>query len=239
MAVACFCGSTVPNLHREQVPEFELWSWRTARIFGGRDDVQDSAMSTDIMSAFLDVVSGGVGIIAADLTLVSANKEFFELIERAPAVGRTVDGLLEFREPQAHDAVQAAIAKAMSSADWVCLRLLSGEEHISLAIRRIRPVQGVNFQQGALFAVLFCEAKPLWNMDALLRQHFGLTRAEASVMAALVSGISVTEAAARLGITHTTARNQVSAAMAKMDVSRQAEAVALALSLVPHFAVGR
>ena len=74
---------------------------------------------------------------------------------------------------------------------------------------------------------------PLHVLQAL----FGLTGAESSIASALSEGLSVEGAAQALGVTRTTARNQLSAAMAKMGVHRQAELVARVAGLVPRLKV--
>jgi DNA-binding CsgD family transcriptional regulator len=72
----------------------------------------------------------------------------------------------------------------------------------------------------------------------LLQTLYRLTPAEAAIVLQIAAGVSVTEAAGCLGVLRTTARNQLSAAMAKMDVHRQAEVVAAVAALGPRLAPG-
>jgi DNA-binding CsgD family transcriptional regulator len=67
----------------------------------------------------------------------------------------------------------------------------------------------------------------------LLRALYRLTNAEAEVVLQIAAGLSVAEAADALGVTRTTAGNQLAAAMAKLDVRRQAELVGLVAGLAP------
>jgi DNA-binding CsgD family transcriptional regulator len=68
--------------------------------------------------------------------------------------------------------------------------------------------------------------------NAALVANFHLTPAEARVVLQIAIGKSVNEAAATLGVSLTTTRNQLAAAMSKMDVHRQAELVALVNQVV-------
>jgi DNA-binding CsgD family transcriptional regulator len=72
----------------------------------------------------------------------------------------------------------------------------------------------------------------------LLRTLYRLTQAEAAIVLQIAAGVSLTEAAGRLGVLRTTARNQLAAATAKMDVHRQAEVVAAVAALGPRLALG-
>ena len=68
----------------------------------------------------------------------------------------------------------------------------------------------------------------------LFQALFGLTGAESEMANALSLGMSVSDAAQTLGISRTTARNQLSAAMTKMGVHRQAQLVATIAALAPR-----
>jgi DNA-binding CsgD family transcriptional regulator len=58
-----------------------------------------------------------------------------------------------------------------------------------------------------------------------LRQAYGLTRAEAALTVRLVEGMSVREAARALGVTENTAKAQLKAVFAKLEVNRQSALV--------------
>ena len=71
-----------------------------------------------------------------------------------------------------------------------------------------------------------------------LKACFGLTEAEARLAVRLASGADLSEAAEGLKISKATARNQLAAAMRKMDVNRQAELVARVARLAPRSRLG-
>jgi DNA-binding CsgD family transcriptional regulator len=71
--------------------------------------------------------------------------------------------------------------------------------------------------------------------EAVLRQCFGLSAAEARLAMGLASGESLKALAEQLRITKETARHELKSVFAKLDVHRQPELVAL-LSLLPKLA---
>ena len=72
-----------------------------------------------------------------------------------------------------------------------------------------------------------------------LKACYGLTEAEARLAVRLASGADLSDAADELEISKTTARNQLAAAMRKMDVNRQAELVATIARLTPRSGLSR
>jgi DNA-binding CsgD family transcriptional regulator len=68
----------------------------------------------------------------------------------------------------------------------------------------------------------------------LLKTLYRLTKAEVEVVLQIAAGVSVADSADALGVTRTTARNQLAAAMAKMGVHRQGELVAVVTGIAPH-----
>src|SRR5690606_35590809 len=68
--------------------------------------------------------------------------------------------------------------------------------------------------------------------SALLAQVFGLTEAEARIASALTSGLSLTEAADRYGVTRETAKTHLNAIFFKTDTNRQSALVGLIRSVM-------
>ncbi|MCW6530220.1 LuxR C-terminal-related transcriptional regulator [Sphingomonas sp. MMSM20] len=69
--------------------------------------------------------------------------------------------------------------------------------------------------------------------EDLFRSLFGLTRAEAAVAALLAKGMSVDEAAGRLGVYVSTVRSHLRSIFSKTGAARQSELVHLIHSAVP------
>jgi DNA-binding CsgD family transcriptional regulator len=69
--------------------------------------------------------------------------------------------------------------------------------------------------------------RPLQPNISLLRQSFGLAHTECAIARALVEGLSLRQAAARLSITEGHARQRLKTIFQKTDTSRQGELIAL------------
>lgn len=101
-----------------------------------------------------------------------------------------------------------------------------------------RPLElsAIHAGTGAL-ALFLARPGPEAHTDPqVLRDLLGLTMAEARLAAVLGEGLSLVEAARRLGIAHNTAKVQLRAVFAKTGVRRQAQLVALMASLGLGFA---
>jgi DNA-binding CsgD family transcriptional regulator len=94
------------------------------------------------------------------------------------------------------------------------------------------PMRDVFRRIAALVVItdLNARAKPA---DALIREAFGLTKAEGRLAAALAAGEDLRNAADCLGVAYETARVQLKAIFGKMQVSRQAELAAVLARLAP------
>lgn len=132
--------------------------------------------------------------------------------------------------------------------------LLAGDTAQGASLTRFRvarPAQGdvvvtarpldlsaIHAGAGAL-ALFLARPGPEAHTDPqVLRDLLGLTMAEARLAAVLGEGLSLVEAAQRLGIAHNTAKVQLRAVFAKTGVRRQAQLVALMGSLGLGFAGG-
>lgn len=82
--------------------------------------------------------------------------------------------------------------------------------------------------------VILREARPARPDPGLLRAAFGLTRGESAVAGALCGGLSLPEVAAELGVGVSTVRSHLKSVMMKTHTRRQAELVALLLSVGRH-----
>jgi len=146
------------------------------------------------------------------------------------------DGHLRAAMPNLHDQLQAALTRACApspqGSDWrtvsqtgIAWRLSMvplpqghGLHHVS---------EGAAGTPRALLVIGRVERPDVTR----LRLHFGLTRAEADLLAALASGESATAYANRRGVTVATVRTHSAALLAKMNCSSQLSLVALARSL--------
>jgi DNA-binding CsgD family transcriptional regulator len=102
---------------------------------------------------------------------------------------------------------------------------------LTAILRASRPSQ----KKYALLSIRHAFPEPIPH--GLLRRLFGLTPSECEIADALVSGLELASAARKLGISTTTARNQMSAVMGKVGAHRQAELVARLAAILPRLKI--
>ncbi|MBR0754695.1 helix-turn-helix transcriptional regulator [Bradyrhizobium jicamae] len=137
---------------------------------------------------------------------------------------------------------------AMARFDAVIDRIRNAPEHAALPVEpilirratkgpvvmRVLPIDGAarNVFLGARAMLVLSNLTPRALPEpALIAQAFGLTPAEARLVALLAGGLSITDAADRLGIVRDTARNQLKSVFAKTGTHRQPELVGLVLQI--------
>lgn len=86
----------------------------------------------------------------------------------------------------------------------------------------------------AIVMLMDLAATPIAPPASALQRLFQLTPAESKAILAMAEGLDTREIAERLGIKVSTARNQLAAAMNKLGVRRQAEALLLLARLSPR-----
>jgi DNA-binding CsgD family transcriptional regulator len=149
------------------------------------------------------------------------------------------DGRLAATAPEKRDALASLVRRAL---DAGAAGASLGPEAIMVPrslgatplVVVVRPLEAPDARPGeaAARAVVYVSDpdRGLRASRERLSQLFGLTRAEAGLVALLAEGHGVREAAALLGITEETARTYVKRAFQKTGVRRQAELVRLALA---------
>lgn len=106
----------------------------------------------------------------------------------------------------------------------------AGQSDLVVTARPLN-VSAIHAGAGAL-ALFIARPGPDKRADPqTLRDLLGLTMAEARLAASLAEGLSLVQAAQRLGIAHNTAKAQLSSVFAKTGVHRQAQLIALLGSL--------
>lgn len=196
-------------------------------------------MSTRTLTGILSLVDGAAFLLSRRGRVVSCNQEAASITHKDSYCVLRRDKHLVFRDVRDDEAYLKALSLAFAGAhprmssfpiagaltrDAVAF-LLPFAQPGSLADQ---PIQDT-------FAVLILRPCALATAPpAILRTLYGLTTAEIDIVNAIVLGMSVDSAAECLGIARATARNQVSAAMAKMGVNRQAQLVAQVGALVPR-----
>ena len=138
-------------------------------------------------------------------------------------------GRLQHREPAVHASWLAALQRAAAGqAQALALPAGHGAAHrLALAAAPAALCGGE-----ALVLVRIAPDRQRRPLQAeQLRLAFGLTAAEAGVLAALAEGLTPAEHAARQGVAISTVRTQIAVLMAKMGCSRQVDLVRKACAL--------
>lgn len=186
----------------------------------------------------LDVLEGAAIVLARSGRVIAQNGEADRTL-RLPYVCLRARRI-QFREPRDQDAFLSAL-EGIQSAD---VRQMSAFPIVGsgspLATALVIPVTAIHktsrtSPNHALLSIRRAFPEPIPH--GLLRSLFGLTLSECEVANALVSGLELVSAARKLGISPTTARNQMSAAMGKVGVHRQAELVARLAAILPRLKI--
>lgn len=141
------------------------------------------------------------------------------------------DGRLQHREPARQAAWLAALRKAALGPGTVVQGLPVGPGCAHrLELVRADPAMGLAGETLVLVRVTRKRSAAQLPQE-LLRAAFGLTVAEASVLAALAAGLRPREYALQQGVAISTVRTQLSSLMDKMGCARQADLVRKACAL--------
>jgi DNA-binding CsgD family transcriptional regulator len=189
------------------------------------------------LDAMLARLSWAACVVDDRCRILMANAAAENLLAACKLVKQLPDGRLAFHDTAAAEAFEQALR---------CLAPCPDEPVTSFAARAANgsrcPVfvfplggrgSGASYPARQALVVMGAGARRPRPADSLLRDLYGLTPAEAALVQRLAAGGALREAADASGISLTTARNQLAAAMAKMGVNRQSELVVLMAKLVP------
>jgi DNA-binding CsgD family transcriptional regulator/PAS domain-containing protein len=204
-------------------------------------DVLDlKKVEAQALGSTLDNLAAGVIVVAEENRILHANHAARRMFAKGTPI-RSVSGRLAARG----EVAGAELAKAIDLARrdeagigatgiGVPLSDEAGEPAVAHVLPLARGDLRTRLLPQATAAVFVTQAAgaPLANIAAVAAS-IGLTPAEARVVERLLSGMSLVEVAAALGIAETTAKTHLSRIFAKTGVARQAELVALIDRLVP------
>ena len=206
-------------------------------------DVLDlKKVEAQALGATLDNLAAGVIVVAEENRILHANHAAQHMFAKGTPV-RSVSGRLAARGAEA----AAELAKAIDLARrneagigatgiGVPLSDEAGEPAVAHVLPLARGDLRTRLLPQATAAIFVTQAggPPPPPADiAAVAASIGLTPAEARVLEQLLSGMTLVETAAALGIAETTAKTHLSRIFAKTGVTRQAELVALLDRLMP------
>lgn len=173
----------------------------------------------------------GLGLIVLDRNyrIVSTNSLADSMLAEAGGLRRRGDDLA-FAEP-AHQRLIADMLAGVARPGLTRFRIARDGHGDLVVTARALDLSAIHAGAGAL-ALFLARPGPEASADPqALRDLLGLTTAEARLAAVLAEGVTLVDAARRLGIAHNTAKVQLRSVFAKTGVNRQAQLVALLSSL--------
>ncbi|MGN6652232.1 helix-turn-helix transcriptional regulator [Trinickia sp.] len=202
--------------------------WQDAKILH-----RDAAIGSELMGE-LDLA---VFALDGHFRVVFTNQAAESML-RATACLKLVHGRLTAAPAAENDAFQAAIARVAQTRRGESLALrgsLDGVHDMFLNITYLpRQAMRAAFGDAAMMVTARRRRAGTLVVADQLQEVFGLSRAEAAVGEALISGKTPDECAASLGVSLATVRTQLRAIYNKTHTRNQAEAVSAMLWVLPR-----
>jgi DNA-binding CsgD family transcriptional regulator len=211
-----------------------------ARAFEVNERLQAAAATEGVLAGLIDRIDGAAVILAPEARVLALNRQAEALARRAGLFRISPPGRLAFRYPDHEASFRRSLAVALGALSRGAPYAFSAGDGeagpITVMLLPLRPAGGgaALTVAGPLALLVVQEARSASLPKDLLRALYRLTNAEAALVLQIASGASVADAADAAGVTLTTARNQLAAAMAKVGVNRQAELVAIIATLAPR-----
>lgn len=186
--------------------------------------------------------TAGMGVILIDETgrILDKSDRAHRLLSAPSSPVRQVGERLSFGEAgrKAFTSVLCTLEDDSRTAATMLARD-DGGGRVGLLVRKAANSVADQFENSPTYIVyLSDQANPSQPALApLLPSLLEITHVEARLVAALCEGLSLDEAATRLGVTLTTARTYCKRVLAKTGVSRQTDLVRLALNSVARYGV--
>jgi DNA-binding CsgD family transcriptional regulator len=194
----------------------ERVGWVQARLgLDMLDGMDEAAILLDGQGHVIEMTRGAESLMGDSLTVLGR-----KITSRSRSVARNI-----------HAAVQRAIAEGPDGSQPLRIER-QGKRPILLDVLPVpNRFDGVFLFARLIILLTDLERQPLPTL-ALLKQVFGLTSAEAQIALELTSGLSLTEAGEKCGITRETAKTHLKAIFFKTDTNRQSALVGLIRSIM-------
>jgi DNA-binding CsgD family transcriptional regulator/PAS domain-containing protein len=197
------------------------------------------AVEAMALAATLDALAVGIVLVARDGRIVLANRRAGSMLEAGDVICSVRGRLAAARRrsnAELERAISLAAAEEAMGAAGICISL--SRAACMPAVAHVLPLLRRDYRRalppGAAAAV-FITGAPVRSPAALgaVAESLGLTTAEGRLLAALMQGESISEAARSLAISRTTAKTHLAHIFEKTGVRRQSDLIRLAASLVP------
>src|SRR5262245_39659606 len=202
-----------------------------------RNDVRLAISFGDLMGETLDALKLVVVLANEDSRILHANRAAQEMMRNGGPL-RERCGVLRAEGGAASIEIGSAIKHAARNESGIGktgLAVRLTEEDEALVVAHVLPLAGGKVRtcpEAATVAAVFINPKVEDAANArALATTFGLTPAETRVLTRILTGSTVAEAAADLGVAPTTTRTHLYSIFAKTGVSRQSELIRLAAQI--------
>lgn len=204
------------------------------------DRLNAAAIARHGLDGLIGRIDGAAFIVTPAGRLLQTNHAGEQLLHTGALVRQSTAGQIVFQQPRQEAEFRRALATACDprgegcdvTARIACPR--TGEATLMVLPLAASAIATPMMSPSRLALVIVrpLDAPPRCPRR-LLRQHYGLTAAEAEVAALIATGRDVAEIAEAHGVARKTVRNQLAAAMDKMNVRRQAELIIQIAALAP------
>jgi DNA-binding CsgD family transcriptional regulator len=207
------------------------------RAFEVSERLQATVATEHVLSGMLDRIGGAAVVLGVNARVLALNRQA-EAIARAGRLFRINPARrLTFQHPDSEVSFRRALAVALGPLLDAVPFAFTASGGMSVVVLPLRPAGAGTSLPMVGPRVLLSVHQPGATAAPpkdLLKTLYRLTNAEIEVVLQIAAGVSVADAADALGVTRTTARNQLAAAMAKLGVHRQGELVAVVTGLAPR-----
>ncbi|WP_217352865.1 helix-turn-helix transcriptional regulator [Sphingomonas sp. ID1715] len=175
-----------------------------------------------------DAMAVGVALVDQDGRLRYANHAAEREMSRGTLL--VTNGRLTCRSPSSAKvlggAIRAATRDKLPAGERLCLRPLEqGATYLSVLVVPVRDALDPGWRPDSLAMLLISPSEPPAASEGSLLQTYGLTAAEARLLAALVGGERLPDYARRCGIAVTTAKTHLRALFDKIGERRQSDLI--------------
>jgi DNA-binding CsgD family transcriptional regulator len=208
------------------------------RAFEVNEQLQKAVATEAALAGTLDRIEGAALVLGAQARITALNRRAEDLARTGSLIRIDASGRLAFQHPDTEAAFQQALAVALGALKDGVPFAFPAPEQMSVVVLPLRPAAGNAAWPSAIPRALLVVRRAGTHAvlpGDLLKALYGLTNAEIRLVLRIAAGVSVADAANALGVTRTTARNQLAAAMGKVGVHRQGELVAAVAGLAPCF----
>lgn len=180
-------------------------------------------------SVFESATEGlGLALLVLDRNnrIVSSNALAERFLNEGEGVRRAGDSLA-FDSAEPRKIVADLLTRPLGETKVTRFRIERAERGDLIATARAMDLPAIHSGTGALALFFALPGDETVLEPETARELFGLTMAEARLAIILTQGVSLVEAARRLGITHNTAKTQLRAIFAKTGARRQSQLVSI------------